>query len=125
MAIAQSLRELVDTFSALAAQHVRLAHCELEEDARFVGLRVGVIAGLAPLVVVGYGFVCAALALLLSQVMPMIAALALIGATNLAVGLAGIARTLAQLEARKVMTGSVTEFELTAALARKKPEGRP
>ena len=86
MALANQLRELVDAFSELVAQHLRLARMELAADARFVGLRVGVIAALAPLILVGYGFLCVALALTLRRVMAADLAFLIVGVLNLLIG---------------------------------------
>ena len=111
MAIGNQIRELVDAFGELVSQHVRLARMELAEDARFVGLRIGLIAAFAPLVLVGYGFLCLALALLLREVMHPAAAFLLVGVLNLAIGAVGIALVARQLGARKVLNDSMSELE--------------
>jgi len=111
MALGTQLRELVDAFSELVAQHVRLARMELAEDARFVGVRVGVIAALAPLILVGYGFLCVALALALRRVMAADLAFLLVGLLNLIVGGVGIAIVGKQLGERKVMHATVAELD--------------
>ena len=123
MPIAAQLRDLVDSFSELTSQHIRLARVELEEDAKYIGVRVGVIAALAPLILVGYGFLCAALALGLGQVMPMALALVIVGVLNLAIGLGGISIAAKQLKGRKVMTETLTELETTSAIVLRRGEG--
>lgn len=116
MTITAQLRDLVDSFSELTAQHIRLARVELAEDAKFVGVRIGVIAGLAPLILVGYGFLCAALAIALAPVVGTALALVIVGVLNLAVGIGGIAIAARQLKGRKVMSGTLTELEATSTI---------
>lgn len=116
MALGTQLRDVVDGFSELTAQHIRLARLELAEDARFVGVRVGVIAALAPLILVGYGFLCVALALVLRRVMPADLAFLLVGLVNLIGGVAGIAVAAKQLNAKKVMHETLTELEETSSI---------
>lgn len=113
MALGTQVRELVDAFSELVAQHVRLAKLELADDARFVGARVGLIAAFAPLILVGYGFLCGGLALALGAVMPLPWAFVLVGALNLLAGSAGIAVAGRQLSARKVLVQTTQELEST------------
>jgi hypothetical protein len=116
MSLSVQIRELVDGLSDLMAQHIRLAKVELKDDARFIGIRVGVIAALAPLILVGYGFLCAAAAMALSRVMATDLALLLVGGVNLLGGIAGIAIAGQQLGKRKVMEASMAELEATRAL---------
>jgi uncharacterized membrane protein YqjE len=116
MALGNQLRELIDAFSELVAQHVRLARMELAEDARFVGIRVGLIAALAPLILVGYGFLCVALALTLRRVMPADLAFLLVGVLNLLIGGIGIAIVGKQLGGRKVMDATMKELDTSTAL---------
>ena len=125
MALANQLRELVDAFSELVAQHLRLARMELEVDARFIGLRVGVIAALAPLILVGYGFLCVALALTLRRVMAADLAFLIVGVLNLLLGGVGIAVVGRQLGGRKVMSATVAELDTSTSLVLPHPEKRP
>lgn len=120
MALGTQLRDVVDGFSELTAQHIRLARVELAEDARFVGVRVGVIAALAPLILVGYGFLCVALAFTLQRVMPADAAFLIVGLVNLIAGGAGIAVAAKQLGKKKVMNETLTELETSSAIVLKR-----
>jgi uncharacterized membrane protein YqjE len=115
------LREVVEAFSELVAQHVRLARMEVKEDARFVGVRVGVIAAFAPLILVGYSFLCIALALSLRRIMGEELAFVLVGVLNLVISAIGIAVAARQLARRKLMNATVVELETSSAvvLARK------
>lgn len=124
MALGTQLRDVVDGFSELTAQHIRLARIELAEDARFIGVRVGVIAALAPLILVGYGFLCVALALVLRRVMPADLAFLLVGLVNLIGGVAGIAVAAKQLNAKKVMHETLTELEETSTVLRQEGDAK-
>ncbi len=110
------LRELVDAFSELVAQHVRLARMEVKQDARFVGVRLGVIAAFAPLILVGYSFLCIALALALRKVVGEELAFLLVGVLNLAIAAVGIAIAGRQLAKHKVMNATLHEFQSSSAL---------
>lgn len=123
MALGAQLREVIDGFSELTAQHLRLARVELAEDARFVGVRVGVIAALAPLILVGYGFLCVALALALRRVMSPELAFFLVGLVNMIGGGVGIALAAKQLSTKKVMNETMTELEASTAIVLKREEG--
>ena len=116
MALSTQLRDVVDGFSELTAQHIRLARVELADDAKYVGVRVGVIAALAPLILVGYGFLCVALALALRRVMAADLAFLLVGLVNLIGGVIGIVLAAKQLGARNVMHESVAALEASSSL---------
>lgn len=122
MALGSQLREVVDGFSELTAHHIRLARVELAEDARFVGVRVGVIAALAPLILVGYGFLCVALALALRRVISADLAFLIVGLVNLVGGAAGIGVAAKQLSKKKVMNETLAELETTSSIVLKREE---
>ena len=119
MALGTQLRDVVDGLSELTAQHIRLARVELADDAKYVGVRVGVIAALAPLILVGYGFLCVALALTLRRVMAADLAFLLVGLVNLIGGVIGIALAARQLTSRRVMHESLTELENSSSMLRR------
>ncbi|MCU0702335.1 MAG: phage holin family protein, partial [Myxococcaceae bacterium] len=123
MALGSQLRDVIDGFSELTAHHIRLARVELAQDARFIGVRVGVIAALAPLILVGYGFLCVALALVLRRVMSADLAFALVGLVNLVGGIAGIVVAARQLNEKKVMHETLTELEETSSLVVRREDG--
>ncbi len=120
MALGLQLRELVEAFSDLVAQHVRLARAELANDARFVGIRVGIIAALAPLFLVGWGFLCVALALLLHRSLAADVSFLLVGVLNLVLGGVGIALAGRQLASRRVLDATLSELESSSALLKRK-----
>ncbi len=119
MALGAQLRDLVDSFSELTAQHIRLARVELADDAKFIGIRVGVIAALAPLILVGYGFLCVALAFALQRVIAPDLSYLLVGLLNLAVGAVGISRAVKQLQSRPLLDETMTELDATSTLVRR------
>jgi len=119
MALGAQLRELVDAFSDLVAQHVRLARLELAQDARFIGVRVGVIALLAPLFLVGWGFLCVALALAIHRTLSADVAFLIVGLLNLVLGGVGIGFAAKSLSTHKVMDASLSELESSTAIIRK------
>ncbi len=119
MAIASQLRDLVDTFSELTAQHLRLLRAELAGDAKFIGLRLGVIAALTPLVLVGYAFLCVALAYGLMRVLAPGLSFLIVGLLNLGIGAVGIRFVIRQLQARPVLEQSMNEIDATSTLVRR------
>jgi hypothetical protein len=114
MAVLTQIRAIIEGVSELVGQHVRLAKLELKEDARFIGLRIGLIAALAPLLLVGYGFLCVAVALALRRVMADDLAFLLVGAVNLLGGLLGIAVVVRQLQGRQVLSASLSQLRTTS-----------
>ncbi len=97
----------------LMSQHIALAKLELGESARRTGLSVAQIAACAPLVLVGYAFLNAALALALGRWLPLAGAVALVGALNVVVGVLGVVLA-ARAFRRPVLDESVLEIERTA-----------
>jgi uncharacterized membrane protein YqjE len=105
--------QLVGDLANLFAQHVALAKVELRDSARTVGKGVGILAAVAPLVLVGYSFLNAALALALSRWMPLAASVALMGFLNVLAGAVGV--VVATRSLRRPMLGdTVDELERTA-----------
>jgi uncharacterized membrane protein YqjE len=118
MAALDNLGALIGQGSRLLEQHLQLARLELKADAREIGTRVGVIAALMPLVLVGYGFLCAALAMVLGRSMGLEAAVALVGAVNLLGAIVGIYVAAQQLKEKQVLGASAAELEATSAAVR-------
>jgi len=107
------LMQLAGDLGHLVSQHVALAKLELGESARRVGVGVAQVAAFAPLVLVGYAFLNAALALALERWMPLAGAVALVGGLNVVGGVAGVL-TAARAFRRPVLDDSVVELERTA-----------
>ena len=119
MALVPHVKALVDSFSDLTAQHIRLAKVELKDDAKYIGLRVGIMAGLAPLILVGYGFLCVAGALALRNVMAVELAFMTVGLANLLGAVLGIVVAAKQLGGRKVLNETVTQLQASALVIRR------
>jgi uncharacterized membrane protein YqjE len=107
---------MADGFSRLVSQHITLARMELAEDAKAMGLDVARIAVFVPFVLVGYFFVCGALAAALAPWLGLAGALAVVGALNLVGGGVGIWRAVSRLKARQVMDNSSEELSKSVAV---------
>lgn len=106
------LARLVGEMGELVSQHVALAKLELGTSARRAGLGVAQIAACAPLVLVGYSFLNAALALALGRWLPLAGAVAVVGALNVALGVVGILLA-ARAFRRPMLDDSAAELERT------------
>jgi hypothetical protein len=110
---ADLLVQLVGELGHLIAQHIALAKVELGASARRTGIGVAQVAACAPLVLVGYAFLNAALALALARWLPLAGAVALVGLFNVVVGTLGVVLA-ARAFRRPVLNDSVSEIERTA-----------
>jgi uncharacterized membrane protein YqjE len=123
MTLSHQLHELVESTNELLSQHVRLAKLELKQDATYVGARVGIIATFAPMLLVGYIFLCGALAYVLAEAWTWPWSLLGVGVLNLLVGATGIAVAAAQLKKRHMLNRTVEELEQTRAAISHPPKG--
>lgn len=124
MNLGAQLRELFDGLGELLVEHLRLAKLELKDDARYLGVRLGVIALLAPLVLVGYGFLCVAGALALTPRLGAPLAFCLVGAVNLLGGGLGVAAAARQLGHRRVLGATASELSATRSELLARGEGQ-
>ncbi|AKQ67400.1 Glutamate synthase [NADPH] large chain [Myxococcus hansupus] len=106
---------MADGFSRLVTQHLQLARMELTEDVKATGLDVAMIAAFVPFILVGYGFVCAALAAWLSTWLGWSGALGSIGLANLVGGAVGAKWAVNRLKARRMMDDTSQELSLSVA----------
>ena len=121
---AELLAQLFGELGHLVSQHIALAKLELGETARRTGLGVAQIAACAPLVLVGYAFLNAALALAIERWMSLAAAVALVGLLNVAAGVLGIVLAARSFR-RPALDDSTQELERTVhALAPTRPGDR-
>ena len=121
---AELLAQLVGELGHLVSQHVALAKLELGATARRTGLGVAQIAACAPLVLVGYAFLNAALALALARWLSLPGAVALVGLLNVAGGVLGIVLAARSFR-RPALDDSALELERTVhALAPTRPADR-
>ena len=120
--LAAALGRITDGVSRLVSEHLALARVELREDARAFAFAVARIAVFVPLVLVGYGFLCGALAVGLSTWMGIGWALLIVGALNAGVGGVGIALAAKSLQSRQVLNDTRVEVsrsaEVLAAVSR-------
>jgi len=106
------LVQLAGELGNLLSRHIALAKVELGETARRTGLGVAQVAACAPLVLVGYAFLNAAVALWLGRWLPLPGAVALVGVLNVAGGLLGIVLAARSFR-RPPLDDSVLELERT------------
>jgi hypothetical protein len=116
MALGVDLRSTVDAFADLVQRHLKLLRLELARDAKEMGTEVGKIAVLSPLLLVGYGFLCVALALFLRRFMAPDLAFLVVGVLNLAVALGGIRQAALNLSGRAVLSRSLEQLERTTGV---------
>jgi hypothetical protein len=119
------LKDAIDDLGALVGSHVKLARVELGRDVRAYWRRGAVLAVVAVLALVGYGFVCAAAALALARVVdPPLAYLA-VGGFNLLAGGALVAMVMGRAAPRP-LDETLAELDRTVATltpARKRADG--
>ncbi|MFP2932538.1 phage holin family protein [Pyxidicoccus sp. 3LG] len=106
---------MADGFSRLVTQHLQLARLELTEDVKATGMDVAMIAAFVPFILVGYAFVCGAIAALLSPFLGWAGALGGVGLLNLAGGAGGAFWAVKRLQARRVMDDSSQELSRSMA----------
>ena len=114
---------MADGFSRLVTQHLQLARLELTEDVKATGLDVAMIAAFVPFILVGYAFVCGALAVMLATWLGWAGALGGIGLLNLAAGAGGALWAVQRLKARRVMDDSSKELSRSMAALTQSPPG--
>lgn len=104
--------QLAGELGHLVSQHIALAKLELGATARRTGLGVAQIAAFAPLVLVGYAFLNAALALVLARWLSLAWAVALVGLLNVVGGVLGVLLGARALR-RPALDDSALEVERT------------
>ncbi|MBL8954078.1 MAG: phage holin family protein [Myxococcaceae bacterium] len=114
MSAAQNLKAIVESFSDLLEGHIKLFKLELAEDAKVIGVEVGKIVALLPLIFVGYAFMCAALAMFLQRWLAADLSYLTVGLLNLAGGGLGIALAAKKLSKKQLLDGTRAEVSTTA-----------
>ncbi len=104
------LGRMTEGFSRLVTQHLALARAELVEDLRGLGKDTALLVAGVPFVLLGYAFLCAALAALLERWVGWAGALALVGGLNLVLGGVGIGVAASRLKQRSLMDGTTEEL---------------
>lgn len=110
----QSVGEVLESALELWRAHFELLKHELIQDAKRVGSALGVIVVLLPLLLVGWGFLCVALALFLRRWLAPDVAFLSVGLLNLAIAGVGIGVSVKRLMAKPQTGDSVDELRLTA-----------
>lgn len=112
--IAQAMSRIADGLSRLVSDHLALARVELREDARTFAISAARIAVFVPLILVGYGFLCAALAVAVSRWIGLGWALFAVGFLNVAVGAIGVRVALRKVQGREVLGETREEVSRSA-----------
>lgn len=115
MSTADHLRAVVESFGALLEGHLKLFKLELAEDAKVIGVQVGKIVVFVPLILTGYGFLCAALAMFLARYVGPELATLIVGLLNVAGGALGILLAAKTLSKRGVLEGTKREAAATSS----------
>jgi uncharacterized membrane protein YqjE len=108
--LAAIVGRMTEGFSRLVTQHLALARAELVEDLRGLGKDTALMVAGVPFVLLGYAFLCAALAALLERWVGWAGALALVGSLNLVIGGVGIGVAASRLKQRSLMDGTTEEL---------------
>ncbi|HYX93301.1 MAG TPA: phage holin family protein [Myxococcaceae bacterium] len=112
--LAAALARITDAVSRLMAEHLALARVELREDARVFGLAATRIAVFVPLIVVGYAFICGAVAVALAAWIGTGWALLVVGLLNVIAGALGAYAAAARLRGREVLDETRVEVTRSA-----------
>jgi uncharacterized membrane protein YqjE len=114
--IAALLTNIADGLGHLITEHIALAKIELTGDAMALARSLGQTVAFLSLVLVGYGFLSAALvAFLAPDRMSYAAALLIVGGGNLIVGAIGAYSGLRRMSARPVMRETLQQLDRSAA----------
>lgn len=114
--IAAQMGRIADGLSRLVSHHITLAKLELAEDARAIGTSVGLIAALAPFVLVGYTLLCGGVAWAISPWVGVAGGLLIVGGVNVLGGIGGILFAVQRLRSRQVMGRTREELQQSAHL---------
>lgn len=102
----------------LLTSQIKLARVELAADARAALLNVARIALFVPVIVVGYAFALAALAVWLAEWLGLVGGIAAVGGTQMVVGILGAvltARTLRKVRMARASTQLMDGVQRTVA----------
>jgi hypothetical protein len=108
-ALSALLKETADSLGVLIGDHVKLARIELEADARIYAGALGVSLAAGVLLLFGYSFAWAALALALARLWGSPVAFGLVAAVHLLVGGLSLGAVSRKVQRTKVMRESIAE----------------
>lgn len=106
---------MADSFSRLVSQHITLARLEVAEDAKAMALDAARVVAFVPFLLVGYLFLCGAIAVALADAIGYGWSLAAVSFANLLGGGFGIWRAVSRLKDRQVMDDSAQELSRSMA----------
>jgi uncharacterized membrane protein YqjE len=112
--LAATFSRITDGISRLVTEHLALARIELREDARLFTLACARIAAFGLLVLIGYAFLCAAIAVALWSWIGIGWALLAVGLANLLIGGVGVYVAVKRLEGREVLDETLVEVSRSA-----------
>ena len=116
--LAAALGRISDGLTRVVSEHLALARAELRDDGRALALDAVRILVFLPLVIVGYGLLCAGLAVALSAWIGLALSFAIVGGVNVLVGGVGAALAATKLKQRPVLESTRVEVtRTTQALA--------
>jgi uncharacterized membrane protein YqjE len=104
------LKRMVEEIGHLVAEHIELVRLELTQDANTVRSQVLRMAVFLPFAVVGYAFVCAALAIALTNWLSLAWAMFVVGAANLVLGSVGFYFALLRMKSQQVLRTAMKEL---------------
>lgn len=102
--------KLADGLGKLVTEHLELAKVELVDDAKELGLLVARLAVVVPFLLVGYSLLCGGIALVLSQWIPLYAALLILAVLNLLGGGLGLYAVVRKVQKKNVMGETLKEL---------------
>jgi hypothetical protein len=108
-ALSALLKETADSLGVLFADHLKLARIELETDARIYAGALGVSLAAGALLLFGYAFAGAALALALAKLWGAPVAFALVAAAHLVGAALSLGAVSRKVQRTKVMRESIFE----------------
>ena len=123
--LAASFSRITEGISRLVSEHLALARTELREDARVFAFTGARLAGFGLLLLVGYGFLCAAIAVALWTWIGIGWALLVVAVVNLLVGGVGAYASIRRIEGREVLDDTMVEVSRSAEVlaAASRPDG--
>ena len=124
--LAAAVSRITDGISRLFSEHLALARIEIQEDGRAFALATARLACFASLMLVGYGFLCAAAAAALWTWIGIGWALLVVALFNLLIGGVGVYTAVRRLKGREVLDETLVEVSRSAEVlaAASRSDGR-
>src|SRR5919106_1255146 len=123
--LAAAVSRITDGMSRLFSEHLALARIEIQEDGRAFAFATARLAGFALLMLVGYGFLCAAAVALWTWI-GIGWALLVVALFNLLIGGVGVYTAIRRLKGREVLDETLVEVSRSAEVlaAASRSDGR-